>query len=529
MIDLSYTRARLLAEIDATDSAGEPLSSITDLRVATRDAHVRVCGHGRHDLFPLLKAALLERFEAVPRLQLMRDLLIPLRNSLGNAYKHGNGRDPAKAISVELLLARKGALIAVTDEGTGFDVALTFRRFQENENYFVNHGCGFRNLHEASSPVSYENGGRTVLLCFRPNLEKEQRRGEKSELLPFGLRTSHLSPHLDADWIQTCLPAELPEFSNGQARLESCRVYSTHGRACDDCGNRYLLRVAGPNGRPAETRVLTGRLHPSKAAAEADYDAATRLREAGISKRVLIPEPVARLAAEPRLVLYDFDSWMNLWEFLTFRSSLKSLRHRSERIGQTLAALHRSPIGLPGGETDPLGGGFQAIIARAEANLQRSPGGSDFVNRFLVCVRRIEQRAALRRQQTAAPIHGAFGWDCIHYGVDGRFYLYQFEMCRRSDPGLDLGGFAADLLCFTLANHDEATYRICIDALLNNYNVETEYPMDEDDLRLYTAFALCERLGRAKPGTNADTGQLLEALDAGLSHRDVATASGVSS
>ena len=116
MIDLSRTRAELLAEIEATDSAGEPLSNITDPRLASRDARVRVCGHGRHDLFPLLKAALLERFAAAPRLQLIRDLLIPLRNALGNAFKHGNGRDAAKAISVELVLARKGRTISVLAE-----------------------------------------------------------------------------------------------------------------------------------------------------------------------------------------------------------------------------------------------------------------------------------------------------------------------------------------------------------------------------------------------------------------------------
>ena len=168
MIDLSRTRAELLAEIEATDSAGEPLSSIADPRVATSDARVRVCGHGRHDPFPLLKATLLERFAAAPRLQLIRDLLIPLRNALGNAFKHGNGRDPAKTISVELVLARKGALIAVSDEGAGFDVAVTFRRFQGDESYFVNQGAGFSNLHRAMSSVSYENGGRTVLLCYRP-------------------------------------------------------------------------------------------------------------------------------------------------------------------------------------------------------------------------------------------------------------------------------------------------------------------------------------------------------------------------
>src|SRR5438093_10097880 len=104
MIDLSRTRAELLAEINAPHPLNAPLSDLTDPRVASVDAHLRVCGHGRDDLFPLLKLALSERFAAMPRLQLIRDLLIPLRNALGNAYKHGNGRNPAKVISVEFVL-----------------------------------------------------------------------------------------------------------------------------------------------------------------------------------------------------------------------------------------------------------------------------------------------------------------------------------------------------------------------------------------------------------------------------------------
>src|SRR5437773_11059923 len=171
MIDLGCSRARLLAEIEATNSTGEPLSDITDPRVATTDVHARVCGRGRKDLFPLLKIALCERFASVPRLQLTRDLLMPLKNALGNAFKHGNASDPGKRVSVEIVLTRKGALLAVTDEGKGFDYARTFRRFQEQETYFENHGCGFRNLHGAMSTVAYENGGRTVLLCYRPTKE----------------------------------------------------------------------------------------------------------------------------------------------------------------------------------------------------------------------------------------------------------------------------------------------------------------------------------------------------------------------
>ncbi|PYM12457.1 MAG: hypothetical protein DME18_11390 [Verrucomicrobia bacterium] len=589
MIDLSYTRSRLLAEIEAMDFAAGPLSNITDPRVATADAHVRFCGRGRDELFPLLKAALLERFAAVPRLQLIRDLLIPLRNALGNAFKHGNGRDPGKAISVELVLARKGTLVAVTDQGDGFDVGVTFQRFQEQRNYFVNQGAGFTNLHRATSAVTYENGGRTVLICFRPakNSERvslsspadtgdptaapgetsrpghaarqpgsgrrEEARASKSEIrnpkseidrslltsaatissrLTGGARgfgAAEVFPkRLDADWIQACLSTEPQESGTGRANIEACRIYPISGRANDDCGIRCALRVAGLDGRP-ETRILTGRLHATEAAAADDFEAATRLREAKISKRVHIPRPVARPAGEPHLVLYDFDSWMNLWEFLTFRNSLKSLRHRAERIGQTLAALHRSQVALRGMETDPLGTGLQATIARAETNLQMLRVGSDVVNRFRVCVHRLQERAASRRRQPPAPIHGAFGWDCIHYGVDGRFYLYRFEACRRSDPGLDLGGFAADLLCFTLAHHDEEVFQTCCDDLLRHYNSETERPMDENDVRFYTALALCERLGRLQSNINAGAELLLVALDATLMREGRPATSEVSS
>ena len=131
MIDLSRNRAELLAEIEAPLSTAEFLSDFTDLRFATADVRARVHGHAKNDLFPLLKVVLSERFADVPRPELMRDLLIPLRNALGNAYKHGNDHDPAKTVSVEVTLTRKGALIAITDEGFGFDVALTLRRFQE--------------------------------------------------------------------------------------------------------------------------------------------------------------------------------------------------------------------------------------------------------------------------------------------------------------------------------------------------------------------------------------------------------------
>src|SRR5438045_4023296 len=175
MIDLSRNRQQLLAEIEAAHPLDEPLSDLSDSRVATADAQVRVQGHAKKDLFPILKNALSERFAAVSRRELIRDLLIPLRNALGNAHKHGNAKNPAGIVFVEIVLTRKGALAAVTDQGSGFDVGLTFRRFQEREDFPENREAGFRNLHRATSTVSYENGGRTVLLCFRPAAPVETR------------------------------------------------------------------------------------------------------------------------------------------------------------------------------------------------------------------------------------------------------------------------------------------------------------------------------------------------------------------
>ncbi len=527
MIDLSRTRRELLAEIEAPDIPCEPPSDITDPRVAATDARVCLSGRGRDDLFPLLKLALSERFRTVPRLNLTLDLLMPLKNALGNAYRHGNATDPAKAVSVEIVLTRKGAFIAVTDQGPGFDVALTFRRFQEQQDYFVHFGFGFRNMHRAMSTVSYENGGRTVLLCYRPIEDPDH---ASSSCFPSACESTNTTGEfgrgdvfpkiLDAEWMQACLSAELPEFGNGRARLESCRVYATRGRAGDDCVNRYVLRVAVHDGGPAETRILTGRLHASEAAARADFEAAAKLREAKLSKHVRIP-PVARLTGEPRLVLYEFDSWLDLGEYLSYQGKLRSVRRCVGKFGRALARLHRTQCAFPDAEPD--GADLQPMFARAEATLRTLPSGPELVHRLGISIQHFQERSADRRAQTLATIHGALGWDCIRYGIDGEFYFFRFESCRRSDPRLDLGGFAADLLCFTLAAYDDAAYRLCSKAFVSKYNSKAEHPVREDDLQPYIVLALCERIQRAEPRTKAGAGPLLAALEAVLCGRGIAS------
>jgi hypothetical protein len=520
VIDLSRTRAELLAEIGAPQPSGGPVRDITDPEVVTANVRVRLRGRERDDLFPLLKVALSERFCEVPRSILIRDLFMPLRHAVGNADRHGNQSDPAREITVEVVLAPRGALLAVSDEGDGFDVRLAVERMQQEQTYFAHKGMGFRGLHGASSPVTWENGGRTLLLCFRPPSNGARARFREVEVpgaIPGEARGDDpvLRRLVDRAWIQTCLSRELPALRNGHAKLESCQSYLSGGPGGDDCGIRYVLRIATTTPeRPVETRTLTARLHAEEATATADFEAAAGLHGAQGWKDLRIPMPVARLEAERRLVLYEFDPWMNLWQYLRYRDSLKSLRHSAKRVGSALATLHRSrPLNrLP--QPGPVEKRFQAMVSGAVSALEGLPGAAELVRRFRASIQRLQDLPLAPRPGPCTPAHGALGWDRIHCGVDGYFYFYRFETCQLSDPGIDLGGFAADLLRFTLSRGNPAGYRVCCEDLLAHYNAKAEHPMEQRDLPFYVALAIGERLGDAQVRAKADAEELLAALDA---------------
>jgi hypothetical protein len=461
VIDLTCTRDRLLGEIDAPAPLGPPLAYATDPGVLAGEARLLIRGHTRKELFALLKVVLSERFIEVPRPQLIRDLLVPLKNALGNAWKHGNHSDPAKSIQVECVFSRKGCLIAIGDEGSGFDVRVALRRVRDAGD----RGAGFRNLARAHSLVSYEDGGRTVLLCFRPEMEG-----------------------LDAGACGTCIAAEIPElrqlFRQQGATLEACHVYPGQGRGSDGCGMRYILQIRRSGAGSPETRILTGKLHASEAEAEAEFNNATRLGGLLCSRQFLIPRAVARPASEPRLVLHDFDPWLNLGEYFADRGTTEVIRHCSERVGQALAMLHQSRIPLPEA-------GRELFPQRIIMGLEREP---DLLRRFRAIVQCIERRLKSVPPREPVPVHGALRWHSIHYGVDGRFYLHGLGNCRLSDPALDLGAFLADLRLFTAQRGDEEAWRLGCEAFLGSYNSVSGAETNRETLRAWIAVTLVDRL-----------------------------------
>ena len=507
MIDLERTRAELLSEIGAPVFSGAPLTDLTDTRVLASDVRLLLRGHTRADLFPLLEVVLSERFAAVPRPRAIRDLLVPLKSALGNAHKRGNRGDSTKSISVETVLTPKGALVAVSDEGEGFDVGRVVRHLRSRERYFTDYGHGFRTFDQAASLVTYENGGRTLLLRFLAAVENPER---SSPVATY--EENALGKAADAEWMHSCLSAELLELP-GKARLQSSRAaWVANGSGGHDRDLRYVLQVGGDDARPTEVRILTGRLHATADSAAADFDAATRLHDGLGSARVRIPRPIARLAGEPRLVLYDFDPWMNLAEYVADRENPPLSWRRAERVGQSLATLHGSRIAFRQAAPELLDERYRRTCERLFADLATRYPEADFSSRLESVLRSIAARASAVRSSPPAPIHGRFGLDCVQYGVDGRFYLYRFEDCRMSDPGLDLGGFLADLLLLG----DEETRRAGSEGFLAGYSSKLRRATAPADLGLYVALALLERLARPKPRTGPEVESLLRHCERSL-------------
>jgi anti-sigma regulatory factor (Ser/Thr protein kinase) len=171
MIDLTHTRAQMLAEIEAsaeasTNRADTPLSP---LFVEADEASVVVRGRTPDDLLPLLTAGLSSRFApAVPKKRLFADLTYLLKKGVGNAYKWGNRKDPSKTITAEVIVTRLGAVVSIVDEGDGFDVEGILRLFYADRPYYMHGGSGLRHFHKTRSLISYAEGGRMLLIRFRP-------------------------------------------------------------------------------------------------------------------------------------------------------------------------------------------------------------------------------------------------------------------------------------------------------------------------------------------------------------------------
>jgi hypothetical protein len=308
--------------------------------------------------------------------------------------------------------------------------------------------------------------------------------------------------------MQLCLTVILPELQDGRT-LTRCRS----SKARDGCGIRYVLHIAKQDSQTSEYRILTGRVHATAKAAAADFEAADRLYREFQSKSFRIPRPLARPEHDPRLVLYDFDPWMNLGEFLIHLSGPQRLQWVARKFGKALATLHQIPVDLRHVKTIAVEQHLDLLCRQVRRRLRAVALGRDCAERLNALVQRLRDRAATITPRPPAFIHGNLSWDCLHYGADRRFYFYRFENCRMGDPGFDLGGFLADLLRFGSTQRDEDASHHGHEAFLTSYVKHSGDPLDAARVAIFTTFALVGRLNRllhdADSPTDAEIGFLL--------------------
>lgn len=207
----------MLAEIAADRSVlGEVIGDPTDPAFVTRaQARLVVRGHSVLELNPIVYKILSRRLPHVPGYYLRDDLLFPMKKGLGNALKWGHHRDLTQWITVDITATERGVVLAIVDEGRGFDVAGVVRRFERGEGYFVTGGSGMIHFAAARSKISWSDGGRVFLLrflCDDPNVPRADRELE-----------ARFGTALDSSAIRHAVSFEIPRFME-PVTVEMCRV-----------------------------------------------------------------------------------------------------------------------------------------------------------------------------------------------------------------------------------------------------------------------------------------------------------------
>src|SRR5262245_34805642 len=107
MIDLTRTEDQMLAEIGTDGSDAKSLAL-----------------HGRtpEEMLPGLMDTFSKRYASLPSEQVFGELSYLVKKGLGNAYKWGNECAPERSLAVRVVMTDAGAVVAITDQGNGFDV-----------------------------------------------------------------------------------------------------------------------------------------------------------------------------------------------------------------------------------------------------------------------------------------------------------------------------------------------------------------------------------------------------------------------
>lgn len=92
---------------------------------------------------------------------------LALEEAVANAFRHGNGEDPEKVVTVEFKISNEKVWIAVEDEGCGFDPGAVPDPTEE-ANLEIPSGRGIMLMRAYMTDVSIVAPGNRVEMVFRP-------------------------------------------------------------------------------------------------------------------------------------------------------------------------------------------------------------------------------------------------------------------------------------------------------------------------------------------------------------------------
>lgn len=474
----------MLADIGVRESdlQAAPLDPGDPAFLEREPARFTVRCHTREEFLAQLEPPLRRRFRKVAKQHLEDDLLRPMHKAVGNCARRGNCGDPAKWFAADVVVTGRGAVLAVSDQGTGFDVEQVVRRFESGERYFARRGQGIAHFARTSSLVSYADGGRTWLLRFLSDPEPG---------VPLTTDEAVASgPAADADCMRAFL-ARLPLFRDRGVALDACRV-SAVSRAPGPVEFAYVVRCRSAGEAPHAV-VLTGRLLP-EAAARADVELAGRLRADGVGagRGLRIPRPVGAFR-DPSLSLFLLDPTETLRARVQMIAAPGAQAAVLRTVARGLAALHRSPV-RPAAEEQ-----VEEVLAQHRAAQQRLSERLPEARsreRAAACCDLLLARAGRLEPCEPTLVHGTLEWDCIVRSARP-WALYRFDRCRLAHPGLDVGVFLADLLRFHVLRRDgiAALWPAGRAAFVDAYFGDRPPPWSKD-LDWFVAGALLERLDR---------------------------------
>ena len=90
-----------------------------------------------------------------------------LCEALSNAFSHGHGKDPKRAIVLKVYLGSRGLLVRVSDTGDGFNVPRVFQGYLQKEVYYHTAGNGIRLMATSNCfGVFYDRSGTAFHLLY---------------------------------------------------------------------------------------------------------------------------------------------------------------------------------------------------------------------------------------------------------------------------------------------------------------------------------------------------------------------------